>query len=254
MITTICDVSINVQQTVEKRTLADNISAYKITRSCSTLTDIPKWFGDLLQERVIVGIARDSDIQDFVDSKISVLCNDLELEPPEFLEFAQRFGYSNAMDKSESDDHIKKIKRSPIDAPDDWVLVRNGRSNHMLFDIDGRPLPIALRYDYMDGIRDGYYDIERMVEFLRPHRQIYPMREDDWIEVLNVPYYNVSEGCSKYCQFIFSPTQEQMIAIWEEAKRIGGNYPSTRLREAVFNLDLIGLRKAGISKSDNYCD
>lgn len=246
-----CNLNIDVHQIVETRTVADNISAYKITRSCSTLSDAPKWFSDVLRERVFNGIAHDNDIQDFVEGNISVLWTDLELVSPEFLDFAQRFGYSVAMDKD--DDHWKKIKQSPIDAPDDWVLVRNDRSNHMLFDIDGRPLPIALRYDYMDGmIQDGCYDIERMVEFLRPHRQIYPMREDDWIEVLNVPYYSVSEGCSKYCRFIFSPTQEQMIAIWEEAKRIGCNYPSTNLREAMFNLDLIGLREAGISKSDTY--
>jgi len=40
--------------------------------------------------------------------------------------------------------------------------------------------------------------------------------------------------------------------LWEKAKSLNPRYPSTALHEAVFALDLLGLRAAGIARTDDY--
>lgn len=246
------DIFARIEQTLDAKTLTPNISAFKLTRTMRAVEGTPNWFRGALQDHVSSGIAYNQAITDFMEGKSDRIdqTHDFVLVPPIVLAAAQRFGYIRAMD--DFYDQYPNANKDPINAPDDWQLIRDECGGHMLFDAEGEVLPVALKFNYTLGmISDVIYDIENMVEYLKKHVHVHATKEGKEIKVLDVPYYNVSAG-SKYCEFIFSPSADQMKMILEDAKRIEARYPSTALRQAVFNLDLLGLRAAGLCKVDNY--
>lgn len=122
----------------------------------------------------------------------------------------------------------------------------------MLFDDQGKVLPTAIAYDYINGhMCDGAYDLQKTVAFFADKTNIHAL-DGETLKVHPVPYYNVSRGCHETLSFWFAPTQEQMERIWEKAKLLGSSYPSTHLHEAVWELDLLGLRAAGLARGDTY--
>lgn len=245
--------TIRVKQTLDTKPLSPTVSAFRFTRTMGTTSDgVPNWFLGALVDQVSTGIATNQAITDFMEGKSAHIDQNhyLILVPPSCLESAQRFGYVHAIDAVY--DQYPDANKDPINAPEDWQLIRDHRGAHVLFDADGNVLPVGLKFNYTLGvISDMNYDIEKMVEYLNKHDQVHATKEGREIEVLDVPYYNASAG-SKCCEFIFSPSAEQMKMIWEEAKRLKAKYPSTAVREAVFNLDMLGLRAAGLCKVDNY--
>ena len=126
-------------------------------------------------------------------------------------------------------------------------MVRPERDLQMLFDDQGEVLPTAIPYDYINGhMRDGVYDLKRAQSLLDGHSQIFPINGKN-LRVRPVPSYNVSPGCKKTLSFWFAPTQEQMKRIWGKAQDM-----SCDLHQAVWELDILGLRTAGIAFGETY--
>lgn len=170
-----------------------------------------------------------------------------------FLESARTKGYTRAIEL-----HQKEFDRSNatvferLEAGEALRMVKFDYGAHMLFDDEGGVLPTGLYYDYMNGnMRNGSYDLVKTIAVLNSLPDVCALGEDT-LAIKDVPYYNVSSGCSSFLAFVYGPTQEQMAAIWEKAKSMGGKYPSTMLHQAAFELDTMGLRAAGAALGKTY--
>lgn len=171
-----------------------------------------------------------------------------------FLSDAQTKGYPEAVQLHLADGWDANLY-TRVKHGETLRMVRLDHGGHMLFDDQGTVLPIALRYNYMNGnMRDGAYDLHGVAEYLKNNPQVRPWNEQTSLTVDRVPYYNVSPGCTQSLAFVFAPTQEQMELIWAKANEGKDKYPSTRLHQSVWDLDILGLRAAGLAHGTSYWD
>jgi hypothetical protein len=256
-------VTATVEQQLAYRELAPGLFAFKMTRRFVLPERVPAGLAGFLKDVVTCGLARAAELQAFVSGDRDTLVGDRQLclMPPDFLKKVQLQGYFLLDEEAKGfTAQMDEVNSAPLEMPEDWVVVRQDHAGHMLFDLDENPLPVGLAFDYTGGcIRDGCYDMDKLVAHLNENPQVTALRSDMGakskparITVESVPYYNISPGCTKYASFLFAPTSEQMQQLWETAKRLNKKYPSTVLREAVFELDMLGLRAAGIARSDSY--
>lgn len=243
-----------VERTLSQRELVPGVSAFTLVDTFTAKGDVPGCCRALLETRSRHGIAKTSAIKQFEQGKAKELKGDQRfyLVPPEYLTLVREQGFTAPGEDKELTERIAAANDTPLEMPEGWSVVVVDYASHMLFDVEGQPLPVGLYYDYMSGmVCDGAYFIEKMVPYLKEHPQVQGFRGKA-IECQSVPYYNVSPGCSRYTTFVFGPTQAQMLALWECAQKLNKHYPSAVLREAVFELDLLGLRAAGIARSDSF--
>jgi hypothetical protein len=151
--------------------------------------------------------------------------------------------------------------------PDLDTIVNIKYDSNMLMDRNGDPLPVALHFDYIShgGITDGRYDLKLLAAHLltRDDVWIYPnqggWRKDDvdrtkratTVEecITEIPYYNRERGSAQTVYFRWMPTLEAYRKMWANC---GGKYPSTDMHQAIFDLDLLGLRACGAALFDDY--
>lgn len=247
-----------LEQTITSRELAPGVSAYKVTREVIIAADeVPAWFRGFLKDQVLTGITETCNIEAFEKGELETPYGSggFKALPPEYLALVQQQGF-HALDQDheELSALVHDTNRDPLSTPATWSVVKVDRGGHMLFAIDDTPLPVGLLYNYMSGhVRDGSYDIPKLIAYLKTHPQVSPQQgSSEGITEQRVPYFNVSPGCNIFTSFVFAPTQEQMLQIWAKAKELNPKYPSTVLHEAVFALDVLGLRAAGIALSDSY--
>ncbi len=138
----------------------------------------------------------------------------------------------------------------------DLVQVRH--YSHTFHAMDGTALAQPLHFDYMSGrFSDGVYDLDKALEVLRQHPRVRPaeaerrsMPKPTELNILQVPYYNRSPGQSRHISFVFTPTQAELDQMVSHCKKA---WDSNDARfEAIFELDLLGLRKAGAAHCANY--
>lgn len=116
-----------------------------------------------------------------------------------------------------------------------------GENGH-IFNKIGVPFPQAMYFNYMSGkIDNAHYDLDRVIEILSKRTDIFNLIIKD------IPYYNSQPGRDKQIEFVWVPTREDMITIWEYCRKAEDYVDSYR---AIFELDLLGLRKAGAAKFD----
>jgi len=129
-------------------------------------------------------------------------------------------------------------------------------SSHQLFDVDKRPLPVAMRFSYIDGRFDNtVYRLDKALEILRKRDDIRLEAEDRWQkpgEVNRIPSYNAEPGRDQCIQFVWMPTVEDYRRMVAKCEEIGGRYPSTNRYQAVFDLDIFGLRAGGAAKFSDF--
>ena len=127
-------------------------------------------------------------------------------------------------------------------------LIRVDTGAHMLFSWDNNNLPIALHFDYIDGqMSDAYYHLDALVEHLQKDKRVTLFRDKLGQLVHGVPHYNAG-SCSCFVSFVFSPTKEEAIQLWDKMRSYGTKYPSTQARQAVLDLDLLKLHGTGIPR------
>lgn len=232
-----------INQTLDTKPLTPTISAFTFTRTFD-VSDHDNWFNGATLPHRVSGIAYNESIGNFIAGKAAFIAveHKLVFVPPTVLAIAQKLGYPAATDTPEWHNAVNVSNKNPMNAPLDWQLIHDDRSAHMIFDADMNVLPIALEFGYIEGdIRDGRYDLVKLINHLNTRVGVHPVEGDSAIELLDVPYYNVSQGCSQYCRFIFSPTKDEMQLIWSKAQQISRNYPSCYLVDAVIQLDLLGI-------------
>ena len=148
------------------------------------------------------------------------------------------------------DDYIK------INGDNDFVIRDDYFNSRMMFDIDGNVLPVAIHCDYIDAhMSNASYDLEKALEILRKNPDVHFIdRRGSFTDpvIEEIPYYNVDDKRTHFLHFIFSPTKEQVNQMWKLQQTLKEKYPSTAKHQAIFELDILGLRKGGAAKFDTY--
>ena len=128
-------------------------------------------------------------------------------------------------------------------------------SSHMIFDRGKNVLPAAIRFEYIGGNMDnGHYDLDKVKAILKKNKNI-KFSYDRWDkenEIQDVPYYNNESGYRKTIDFLWQPTIKEYQTMWDKCIAEGTEYPSTLMHKAIFDLDLLKLRKGGAALFDDF--
>lgn len=109
---------------------------------------------------------------------------------------------------------------------------------HLLFDLEGAPIPIPYSYDYIASpFTNEYCDLKELLGHLKSH----PWGlERESLVIKDVPYYNNEEGWKKFIaeedlEFIrILPPKEIIKEIYKEAIEEDKKYFSTRMNSLLF--------------------
>lgn len=81
--------------------------------------------------------------------------------------------------------------------------------DHTLRTLDNIELPKRVYFDYLNGIKDGNFDLKPLLEHLKTLESIELLSD-----VKSVPYYNYDEdGCRKHIEFNVRPTDTEWAEI-----------------------------------------
>jgi hypothetical protein len=142
---------------------------------------------------------------------------------------------------------------------------------HMLFDADLNPLPVGIYMDYIDArLNNKMYDLKKASQILRARTDIQFMNDrGDRINpnktsvVFDIPYYNRESDRNRCMYLIWTPSPEDMKALWQKCKELRptkkirrgdvvDTMPSVERHRAIFELDLLGLRAGGAALCSDY--
>ena len=253
-------ISIVVEFIVLKPTLAAVRVTYQLTLSDSAPESVRAMFGS----KEIEGFAAPESINSFIDHKVAEIAFDpkFKLMPMSFIEDTHKLGFAAALERAENwlsaaNQGYAKLIEEEFTLSN---LVQIDFGSHMLFDHEGQILPKAFTFNYINGeIKDGRYDLAKLIELLKDDPRVTPLfekrtshlqQDPGVLSIHQVPSYNVSPGCNAYVPFLFSPTKEDMQKMWEKAKSYQTIYPSTKLVEAMEDLDILGLSAGGATRFD----
>ncbi|NTF17006.1 hypothetical protein G6L37_01005 [Agrobacterium rubi] len=108
-------------------------------------------------------------------------------------------------------------KTALVDAAASGMDVENvlflSTDDYGLVDVRGRPIPLAMTFDYMEGgFDEENYDLQALAQHLSANPEIEIITESRGNgPVSRIPYYNLREGCEEQIRFIWRPTD----ASWE---------------------------------------
>jgi hypothetical protein len=108
-------------------------------------------------------------------------------------------------------------------------------SGHLLFDSDGRPIPLPTAYDYIDSpFTNVYCELIPLLEHLKAHPWVV---NGDELHIDEVPYYNNESG--KYCYIrgrelpwvVIRPDAESWMQIYQMSLEMRKEYFSVAMKE-----------------------
>lgn len=116
--------------------------------------------------------------------------------------------------------------------------------SHMAFDLKGNPIPIAIPMDYIEAqLNNRYYNLDKLLKiFLSLERTDIVVHGG----IKDIPYYNSEPGRDKYLAVTWTPTKQAYKKVWQKALSYKSDYPSTKIIQAIFDLDILGAKKAQI--------
>lgn len=263
----VASVSASIHRKVDQLLLEDDLAVFRVTYQVDFQEPVPANLAAWYQSHTFEGFARPQDLEKFLADKAKNIetIQGLTLVPAGFREHARLHGYVAACDKFKTyrtdNCGAYELFASGAASLEDLVVLEHG--GHMLFDRNGEVLPTALFFNYMNGnVHNGCYLLKKTLGILRKDPRITPIRErrsgeaeavdkDGW-HPQNVPHYNASGACSWHVAFSFAPTADDMKRLWAQMKSYNTKYPSTLAHQAVFDLDMLGLRAGGAAKYSAY--
>jgi hypothetical protein len=260
---------VQVTRSVTAFTVNPDLAYFKVVHRCDFPEDVPENLKSRFPETVDCGFAHPNDVIAFANDATPTLSSIplLRVVPPGFRDAARTKGYPTALQEFEKQfvwkgDFMDQLVSGEV-VFDDIVYVDNG--SHMLFDRCHEVLPTAISYDSLNRmVHDGAYHLDKALAVLSKDPRVLPRISKETLRrypdmanelaIMNVDTYD--SAIIWAIEFAFAPTPEDMRAIWEKAKSYGTQYPSTMLRQAVFDMDMLGLRAAGAAKYDTFygCD
>lgn len=111
-----------------------------------------------------------------------------------------------------------------VEDTDAWELVNSGLPlkainlysyAHLIFDVNGLPLPQCVKFDYIDGnINNRDYDLEAIVQTIRSRDDITISKQRNNNPISPIPYYNRTETRWNQVEFYWHPNPEDYRAAW----------------------------------------
>ena len=259
------ELTLTLSSTLEFVELEPGLCVYRLTQGPSSAVcakDPANRFGAVLASSSEEGFAPTSAIERYRRGEVKSLSrsSDLVLVHSSFPELLRTLGFSQTCDAvSKLGDGWWGTKTPYADLVEgsaslDNVLRVDGGS-HMVFSRSGEVLPVARHMDYIEaGLHDGNYDLVKAVEILKndPRVEFFDDNQRSLSNgsrhILDIPYYNRDEERSQYLCIRFKPTVEDEHQLWEAQKAYGTKYPSTMWRQAMRDLDTLGLRAGGAER------
>lgn len=246
--------TLELKQTLSYIDVGEGLAAYKLSWSAQIVgglqaASMKSLLEQFTSETTLQGIGKLKELQSFEKGKRAALPSmKVEALSDEELQLAATNGFTamwEARDQTENQPfelaQAGKLKVSNI------VNVDYG--SHLIHKLDGSLLPVAIYFDYIQArMHNGVYDLDKAYAVLKKNAQVHEL------EIEDIPYYNAENGKTKCLSFHFSPTYEQMNQIYKVSAKLNPKYPSTSFHAAVFDLDLLGLRKAGATKCKSFYD
>jgi hypothetical protein len=255
------EATVTILQEVQYAVLEGTLCVYKHITASRQNSGAKKTFESLLPNRTIQGFAELKSIESFLKGQtpyISELVDFLYVDQS-LLKIAQEKGYAAAANAfaeiSKDNRQFSLFEKGELDLAG---IVKWDFRTRMLYDRFGEVLPTAVFFNYMNGnLRNGAYDLEKVVKILSKRKGIQALQGERKLEVEKlcideVPYYNRRGACSAQVQFIFQPTVREMRAMWAKMQELNKRTPSIGEHLAIFELDLLGLRKGGAAKYQDY--
>lgn len=144
-------------------------------------------------------------------------------------------------------------------------VVKWDSASHMLFDIEGQPLPVAVEIEYiMGGMDESRYDLVKAAEILLNRDDVHVYNFDAYGErgegeatsikeaIAPIPYYNADQGRSKTINARWMPSVKDYRRMWNRCLSYKDGYSSTKKHMAIFDEDLLGLRAGGAAYFDTF--
>ena len=189
---------------------------------------------------------------------------------PEQIEEGRKWGYV-AMEEILRAEPNTSLMDQCLAAGNDAInhLYRVDYASHMIFRPNGRPVPLAIMYDYINGrIYDGEYDLHKVAVVLLQRDDVVvfnhhkkPSNKTNWSDkqywathpkecIMNIPYYNNEEGQTQSVEFIWQPKDEDYQYLWDKVK--DQQYPSSALKNSVLSLDFFQLEELASLKQSYH--
>lgn len=257
------NVGATIHRTVNTLPVAANLAYFQVEHNVDFQGDVPANLRLHFKPELKSGFATPADISAFLDDQANELkaIPGMRVVPAGFREMAQRVGFMDAFEVSQAamlvtNDHLENLRSGAVSLDD---VVRVELSSHMLFDRHGEILPVAIRFDYSNGgFHSGRYDIDKALAILAKDPRVAPVvaRGKPQVGGLSVrrvaDHFSTDDFNQRHIPFIFAPTVEDMRAIWAKCLSYGDNYAFGRKYDAIFDLDILGLRAGGATKYENY--
>ena len=254
-----------VHRKVEAIEVHPNVSVFRIRYDLTLPSDVPNTLREYFKGHVQQGYATPAAIDQYLRDEVSTLDTipGLLLVPDMVLDKARTEGYPHAFKDIPDLDTFgwhpfDKFKSGKVTTKN---LVFNEWASHLLFDCDRKLIPCARFFSSLNGrVHNDAYDLEKLIAVLKDNPQVVPLSTKVYGEPVNAESLSIQmipscnqEGEGEYqVSFRFLPTDEQMAQIWEQMQSYKTEYPSTEFYRAMFDLDVLGLRKGGAAKFETW--
>jgi hypothetical protein len=259
--------SFKAEVSLEYVDLGEDLAVFRVTRSLQPEGKLPGLLKRTASSYITQGFASTTGLREhaagneafahFPESQSRI-----RVVPEGFLDLVARYGFSKGYDMAQTADKDFDANQPYTDlvekhAPLDRVLTVE-HASHMVFDRNGLVLPTAIQFDYISaGMSNACYDIHKAAAHLSKNDRVHFLDrygEEGSCEILPVESYNATQLSNRYLHFRYQPTVEEQRRLWEKQLSYGTDFPSTKAHRAVFDLDLLGLRAAGIAYYEDFHD
>jgi hypothetical protein len=205
------------------------------------------------------GIVTSKQLKDYLSGKCGLGGIEFDLVSSKTLEGLRSRGWHYGQEE-----RLEWVLSDPFDVVSsgaDCHVVKFLHDCHMLEDSAGAKLPVGIHFGYIEARMDNCtYDLDKAVAILKKNPNIeftYARPGSGGIygeppdPIQRMPYYQQSPA-SYYLSFWWAPPADDYCKMWEKCVSFGGEYPSTHKERAVWELDLLGLRKGGAAKFDDF--
>ena len=114
-------------------------------------------------------------------------------------------------------------------------------SGHMVFRLsDLRPIPTVLHFDYIGGVENEHYYIDKALKHLEKHPFVLDVKKEE------IPYYNRARNRTEGLVMRVLLSQKVSDKVWESVK--DGSFPTCAYKDSVCchykkGLDPLGIKK-----------
>lgn len=258
------DISAVICRKVNTVPVAPNLAYFQIEYKVDLPDDAPANLRQHYQPTLTSGFAPPADIAAFLDDEAAEVKGiaGMLIAPPGFKETMRHNMFMDALEKHQTElfakaDRLEGLQSGTIDLDD---IIRLDTASHLLYDRHGEVLPVGFRLDYSTGgYHSGRYDIDKALEILSKDPRVSPLPirgkvPEGGLRVLRVAdHFSTDDYEQRHIAFMFAPTVEDMRALLARCKSYedGSSYPWGNRYDALFDLDILGLRAGGAAKYDD---